>query len=72
MCVLYSSSSSSPLSIVGMLDGFEAGSGEGHTLRRRLRHRAGESLGREVAILLLAIVQSESVRSPRGVGQIRQ
>lgn len=63
---------SAPLPIVGVFDGVEAGRRQGHPVRGRLRHGARESLGCQIALLLLALVQSQPVRPQGRPRQIRQ
>lgn len=55
-----------------MPDGIEAGRREGHSVRGRLRHGARESLGCQIALLLLAFVQSQPLRSQSCSRQIRE
>lgn len=63
---------SAPLSIIGMPDGIEAGRRQGHSMRGRLRHSARESLGCQIALLLLAFVQPQPLRPQGRPGQIRE
>lgn len=63
---------SAPLPIVGVFDGVEAGRRQGHPVRGRLRHGARESLGCQIALLLLALVQSQPLRPQGRPRQIRQ
>lgn len=63
---------SASLPTVGMPDGIETGRCEGHSMRGCLRHSACQSLGRQIALLLLAFLQSKPIRSQGCSGQIRK
>lgn len=63
---------SAPLPAAGVLDGVKTRRGEGHPLRGCLRDSASKSIRRQIAILLLAVLQSESLRSQGGSDEIRE
>lgn len=63
---------STPLSTTRVSNGTETRRCEGHSLRGCLWHGSCKSLSSEIVILLLAIVQSEPLRSQSGFGKIRK